>query len=96
MSLEITKAFSDLDEAREEYKQDLNKIILDERNSYRDKIEARKDKETVLLSMIKTDTGAEAMPKADINALKAAITAAEEMMVKPKYVKKGKKYLEFM
>jgi len=81
---------------REEYKQDLNKIILEDRNGYRDKIEARKDKETALLNMIKTDTGAEIMPKADVNALKAAITAAEEMMVKPKYIKKGKKYLEFM
>ena len=46
--------------------------------------------------MIKTDTGAEVMPKADVNALKAAIEQAEQMMVKPKYVKKGKKYLEFM
>lgn len=36
------------------------------------------------------------MPKADVNALKAAVEAAEELMVKPKYVKKGKKYLEFM
>ena len=74
----------------------MNKLILEERNGYRDKIEARKDKEQALLAMIRTDPGAEVMPKADVNALKAAIQAAEEMMVKPKYIKKGKKYLEFM
>jgi hypothetical protein len=51
----------------------LNKIVLEERNGYRDKIEARKDKESALLAMVRTDPGAEGMPKADVNALKSAI-----------------------
>lgn len=81
---------------REEYKDNLKTIVLGERNGYRDKIEARKDKESAMIELFKQDKDKDTMPRADINALKAAIEAAEEAMVKPKYIKMGKKYLLFM
>lgn len=36
------------------------------------------------------------MPRPDLGQLKSAIDAAEEAQVKPKYIKKGRKYHEFM
>ena len=52
-------------------------------------IEGRKDKELALLDMIRQD-------KADPNALKALIDQSEDLMVNPKYIKRARKFLEFM
>ena len=62
---------------------------MKERNHYRELIEGRKDKELALLDMIRQD-------KADPNALKALIDQSEDVMVSQKYIKKAKKFLEFM
>ena len=62
---------------------------MKERNQYREMIEGRKDKELALLDMIRQD-------KADPNALKALIDQAEDLMVSQKYIKRAKKFLEFM
>ena len=62
---------------------------MKERNQYREMIEGRKDKELALLDMIRQD-------KADPNALKALIDQAEVLMVSQKYIKRAKKFLEFM
>merc|ERR1711935_964887 len=64
-------------------------IISEDRAKYRSTIEDRKDKEAALLELTRQE-------KADPVALKAAIEQAEVLMVKPKYVKKGKKFLEYM
>ena len=89
-------AFKDMDDGRSGYKDDLRQLILEERNGYRDKIDTRKQKESDLVEQIKQDKDKDTMPRPDVAGLKAAIEAAEEAQVKPKYIKKGKKYLEFM
>ena len=88
--------FKDVEEGRDGYKEDLKKIILEDRNGYRDKIETRKEKEKALNDLVYQDKDKEMMPRPDLGALKTAIAGAEEQMVKPKYVKKGKKYLLFL
>lgn len=85
-----------MDDGRGTYKDDLKQLVLEERNGYRDKIEARKSKETDLVELIKQDKDKDTMPRPDVAALKTAIEAAEEASVKQKYIKKGRKYLEFM
>ena len=64
-------------------------MITTERENYRGMIDTRKLKEGELLELVKSE-------KADVAALKAAIEGAEEVMVKAKYIKKGKKFLKFM
>lgn len=65
-----------MDDGRGTYKDDLKQLVLEERNGYRDKIEARKAKESDLVDLIKQDKEKETMPRPDVNALKAAIEAA--------------------
>lgn len=86
---EREESFKDMDDFRNNYKTDLQTLITTDREKYRGMIDGRKEKETVLLDLIRSD-------KADIAALTAAIEAAIELMVKPKYIKKGKKFLKFM
>ena len=81
-------AFRDTDTAREAYKVSVSST-MDERNKYRDGIDARKAKESALLDLIGQD-------KADVTALKTAIDAAEELKVKDKYIKKARKFLQLM
>jgi len=64
-------------------------LIHQDRTKYRDMIDGRKEKENALLELIRKD-------KADPNEVKAAIEAAEQMQVRAKYIKKGKKFLDFM
>lgn len=86
---EREEAFKDMDEFRNNYKTDMQSLITSDREKYRGMIDGRKEKETALLDMIRSD-------KADIAALTAAIEAAKDLMVKPKYIQKGKKFLKFM
>lgn len=77
-----------MDEHRGSYKQGMNKLIYEDRSKYREMIDSRNEKQRELVDMIKD--------KADVNALKNAIEAAETAMVKPKYIKRAKKFLVFM
>ena len=86
---EREEAFKDMDDFRNNYKTEMQSLITSDREKYRGMIDGRKEKETHLLDLIRSD-------KADITALNAAIEAAQELMVKPKYIKKGKKFLKFM
>lgn len=86
---EREEAFMDMDEFRGNYKTEMQSLITEDREKYRGMIDGRKEKETMLLDLIRSD-------KAEIAALTAAIEAAQELMVKPKYIKKGKKFLKFM
>ena len=86
---EREEAFKDIEKNRLNYKEDLKQVVMKERNQYREMIEGRKDKELALLDMIRQD-------KADPNALKALIDQAEDLMVSQKYIKRAKKFLEFM
>lgn len=86
---EREEAFKDMDEFRSNYKTEMQALISEDREKYRGMIDGRKEKETLLLDLIRSE-------KADIAALTAAIEAAQELMVKPKYIKKGKKFLKFM
>jgi len=78
-----------MDDFRIEYKEALQSLVSGERETYRGMIDSRKLKETELLDLVRSE-------KADCAALKAAITAAEEITVKAKYIKKGKRFLKFM
>lgn len=86
---EREEAFKDVEDERDGLKENLKKIIYEDRAGYRDMIEARKDKEIALLELVRLD-------KSDPNMVKTAIEQAEEVFVKPKYIKRGKKYLEYM
>ena len=86
---EREEAFKDIEKNRLNYKEDLKQVVMKERNQYREMIEGRKDKELALLDMIRQD-------KADPNALKALIDQSEDLMVSQKYIKRAKKFLEFM
>ena len=86
---EREEAFKDIEKNRLNYKEDLKQVVMKERNQYREMIEGRKDKELALLDMIRQD-------KADPNALKSLIDQAEDLLVNPKYIKRAKKFLEFM
>jgi len=85
---EREEAFKDMDEGRGSYKTGMNKLILEDRSKYREMIDSRNAKQLELVEMIKD--------KADVNALKNSIEAAESVMVKPKYIKRAKKFLVFM
>jgi len=63
---ERDEAFKDMDENRTGYKGDMNKLILEERNQYRDMIDSRNEKQGALVELIRQD-------KADVNTLKTAI-----------------------
>lgn len=63
---ERDEAFKDMDDFRGSYKQDMNKLIYEERNQYRDMIDSRMEKQLALVELIRQD-------KADVNALKTAI-----------------------
>lgn len=63
---EREEAFKDMDDSRGGYKSDMNKLIYEERNQYRDMIDSRNEKQGALVELIKQD-------KADVNALKTAI-----------------------
>lgn len=78
-----------MDEFRNEYKEKMASLILEDREKYRGMIDTRKAKEIELLDLVRSE-------KADVTALKNAITQSEEVMVKNKYIKKGKKFLKFM
>lgn len=78
-----------MDEFRNEYKEKMTSLILEDREKYRGMIDTRKAKEIELLDLVRSE-------KADVTALKNAITQSEEVMVKNKYIKKGKKFLKFM
>ena len=82
---ERATAFQDTDAAREQYKAAVI-ATMEERNKYRDGIDARKAKESALLDLIGQE-------KADVAALKTAIDAAEEVRVKEKYIKRARKFL---
>lgn len=86
---EREEAFKDVDDERDNLKAGLKKLIFEDRAQYRDMIEGRKDKEVALLELVRQD-------KVDPNALRTAIEQAEEILVKPKYIRKGKKFLEYM
>ena len=86
---EREEAFKDMDEQRGGYKGDMNKLIYEERNQYRDMIDSRNEKQGALVELLRQD-------KADVNGIKTAIEAAEAVLVKPKYIKKAKKFLVFM
>ena len=86
---EREEAFMDMDEFRGNYKTEMQSLITEDREKYRGMIDGRKEKETTLLDLIRSE-------KADIAAITGAIEAAQEFMVKPKYIKKGKKFLKFM
>ena len=85
---EREEAFKDMDENRGSYKTDMNKLIYEDRSKYREMIDSRTQKQTELIDLIKD--------KADVTALKNLIEAAEAVMVKPKYIKRAKKFLVFM
>ena len=85
---EREEAFKDIETAREEFKTNLSST-MEQRNKYRDGIDARKAKENALLDLI-------AGEKADINALKNAIEAAKELRVNEKYINRGRKFLQLM
>ena len=78
-----------MDEFRNAYKETMTALIVEDREKYRGMIDGRKAKESELLELVRSE-------KADVAALKAAITQAEEFVVKAKYIKKGKKFLKFM
>lgn len=63
---ERDEAFKDMDDARGGYKGDMNKLIYEDRNQYRDMIDSRNEKQGALVDLIRQD-------KADVNALKTAI-----------------------
>jgi len=86
---EREEAFKDVDDEREKLKDGLKKLIFEDRAKYRDLIEGRKDKEVALLELIRQD-------KSDPNAVKTAIEQAEEVVVKAAYIKRAKKFLEYM
>lgn len=85
---EREEAFKDMDEGRGSYKEGMNKLIYEDRKSYREMIDSRNEKQRELVEMIKD--------KADVNALKDCIEKAEAVLVKPKYIKRAKKFLVFM
>ena len=85
---EREEAFKDMEDNRGSYKQGMNKLIMEDRSKYRDMIDSRNAKQSELVEMIKD--------KADVNALKDAIERAEAVLVKPKYIKRAKKFLVFM
>lgn len=86
---ERDEAFKDVEDERGKLKEDLNKIVFEDRAGYREMIDARKQKEESLLDLIRQD-------KSDPNSVKTAIEQAEEVAVKVQYIKKAKKYLEYM
>jgi len=85
---EREEAFKGTEEARETYKTSVG-ATMDERNKYREGIDARKAKETTLLDLLGQD-------KADVTALRSAIDAAVELRVKDKYIKRARKFLQLM
>ena len=85
---ERSTAFHDNETAREQYKASVTST-MEQRNKYREGIEARKAKESALLDLIGQE-------KADVTALKTAIDAAEEVRVKEKYIKRARKFLQLM
>lgn len=78
-----------MDESRTSYKGDMSKLIYEDRSKYREMIDSRKQEQNVLVDLIRQE-------KADVNALKDAIASAETVSVKPKYIKKAKKFLVYM
>ena len=63
---EREEAFKDMDDSRVGYKGDMNKLIFEERNQYRDMIDSRNEKQGALVELIRLE-------KADVNQLKTAI-----------------------
>lgn len=66
---EREEAFMDMDEFRGNYKTEMQALITEDREKYRGMIDGRKEKETTLLDLIRSE-------KADIAALTSAIEAA--------------------
>jgi hypothetical protein len=89
-------AFKEIEDVRGAYTEQLKELVLETRNGYRDMIEKRKEKESTMVDLFQQDKEKDTMPRPDVKTLQAAIEAAEEVNVKPKYVSKAKKYLELM
>ena len=82
------KVTQKIEDSRTAFKEKLNET-MGMRNSYRDKISTRKEKETALLDILK-------MEKIDLASLQKAIEEAIENIVRQPVIKKGEKQLKWL